>query len=95
MSNVWKKAKVMMLILGFNETIDSIEMACNVHSQSRALRRVDSHVLRRALDIELNGQRKKGRPNRHGRSKLRKEVRMLVKAKKMHIANQSGLMLLI
>ena len=35
-----------------------------VHWYGHVLRREDSHVLRRSLDFEVEGQRKKGRPKR-------------------------------
>ena len=37
-------------------------MANSVHWYCHVLRREDDHVLRKALDFEVEGQRKKGRP---------------------------------
>ena len=48
-------------MLGFNETIDQLAMANSVHWYGHVLRREDDHVLRRALDFEVDGQRKKQR----------------------------------
>ena len=53
-----------LLMLGFNETIDQLAMANSVHWYGDVLRREDGHVLRRALDYEVEGQRKKGRLKR-------------------------------
>ena len=53
-----------MLALGLNETIDQLAMASNVHWYGHVLRREDGHVLRRALDFEVEGQRKNGSPKR-------------------------------
>ena len=53
-----------MSMLGLNETIDQLAMANCIHGYVHVLRREDCHVLRRALDIEVEGQRKKGRQNR-------------------------------
>ena len=39
-------------------------MASSVHWHGHVLRREDGHVLRRALDFEVESQRKKGRPKR-------------------------------
>ena len=39
-------------------------MANSVHWYGRVLRKEDSHLLRWALDVEVDGQRKKGRPKR-------------------------------
>ena len=49
-------------VLGLKETIDQLAMANSVHWYGHVLRRDDGHVLRRALDFEVDGQRKKGMP---------------------------------
>ena len=49
-----------MIMLGLNETMDQLAMANNVHWYGHVLRREDGHVLRRALDFEVEGQTKKG-----------------------------------
>ena len=49
----------LMLMLGMNETIDQMSMANSVCWCGHVLRRDDGHVLRRALDLEVEGQRKK------------------------------------
>ena len=49
-----KGVKGWLLMLGLNETIGQLAMACNVHWYG--------HVLRRALYFEVKCQRKKGRP---------------------------------
>ena len=41
-----------------------LAMKNSVHWYGHVLRRKDGHVLRRALDYEVEGQRKKGRPKR-------------------------------
>ena len=51
-----------MLLLGLNETTDQLAMASGVRWYGHVLRREDDHVLRRALDFEVEGQGKKGRP---------------------------------
>ena len=50
-----------MFMLGFCETMDQLSMANSVHWYGHVLWREDGHVLRRALDFEVKGQRKKGR----------------------------------
>ena len=58
-------------MLGLSETIHQLATANCVHWYGHEMRREDDHVLRRALDLEVEGQRtkegqrKKGRPNRH------------------------------
>ena len=53
-----------MFMLGLKETIDQLAMANIVHWHGHVLRREDSQVLRRALDLEDESQRKKGRKKR-------------------------------
>ena len=62
-----------MLMLGLNETIDQLVMANSVHLYGHVLRRDDGHVLRRALGFEVQGQKKKGRPNRTWREQVGEE----------------------
>ena len=59
-----KRSTDLMLMLGVSETIDQLAMANSVRWHGHVLRREDGHVLRRALDFEVEGQRKKGRPKR-------------------------------
>ena len=51
----------LMSMLGLSETIDQLAMANSVRWYGHVLRREDGHVLRRALDFYIEGQRKKGR----------------------------------
>ena len=53
-----KRSMGMMLLLGLNETIHQSAMANSACWHGHALRREDGHVLRRALDGEVDGQRK-------------------------------------
>ena len=52
-----KKAKDQTLML--NETIDQLTMASSVGWCGHVLKREYGHVLRRALDYEVEGKRKK------------------------------------
>ena len=49
-------------------------MANSVHWYGHVLRREDGHALRRALDFEVEGQRKKGKLKRTWRKQVEKEV---------------------
>ena len=49
----------LMFMLVLKETIHRLDMANRVHWFDHVLRRGDGHVLRRALDLEPEGQRKK------------------------------------
>ena len=62
-----------MLMLCLKETIDQLAMANSVHWYGHVLRREDGHVLRRALDFEVDGQRKKGRPKRMWKRQVEEE----------------------
>ena len=54
----WNEAKDLML--GLNEIIDQLAMVCGVRWYGHVLRREDGHVLRRALEFEVEGQLRKG-----------------------------------
>ena len=58
------RSRDFMLMLGLNETIDQLAIANSVRWYGHVLRREDGHVLRRSLDFEVGGQRKKCKPKR-------------------------------
>ena len=58
-----KRYTDLMFMLVLEETIDQLAMTNSVRWYGHVLRRVDGQILRRALDFEAEGQRKKGRPN--------------------------------
>ena len=60
-----KISSTLMFMLGLNETIDQLAMASNS--------RWYGHILRRALDFEVEGQRKKGRPMRTWKKQVEEE----------------------
>ena len=68
-----KRSTNLMLILGLNETIDQLVMASCFHCYGHVLRRVDGHVLRRALDFNCEGQRKKCRQERTWKKQVEEE----------------------
>ena len=51
----------LMCMLGFNEIIDQLVIANSVRWYGHVLRREDGHILKRALDFEVEVQIKKGR----------------------------------
>ena len=55
-----KRSRDLMLMLGLNETMHRLAMANSVRCYGHVLRREDGHVLRGALDFEVEGQRRKG-----------------------------------
>ena len=65
--NDWNKSTDFMFMLGLSESIDQLAMANSVHWY--VLRREDGHILRKALDFEVEGKRKKWRlKTGHGKS---------------------------
>ena len=95
-----KRFKDFMLMLGLSETIDQLVMANSAHWYDNVLRREDGHAMRRALDVEVECQRKIGRPKRT-RKKQVEEKSMKVGLRredalmKMQDADQNGVLTLI
>ena len=54
---VSKRTTDLMFMLGLSETIDQLAMANSVRWHGHVLKREDGHVLRRALDFDVEGQR--------------------------------------
>ena len=59
-----KRFADLMFILGLNESMDQLAVTNSVRWCGHVLWRDDGHVLRMALDFEVEGQRKKGRLKR-------------------------------
>ena len=59
-----KRAKDLILVLGLSKTIDQLAMTNSVRWHGHVLRREVGHILKWALEIEVEGQRKKRRPKR-------------------------------
>ena len=59
-----KRSTDLMFMLGLKEAIDQLAMANSDRWHGHVLRREDGHMLRRALNLEVECQRKKGRPKR-------------------------------
>ena len=54
-----KRGMDFMMMLGLNKTIDQLAIANSVRWHGHVLMREDGHVMTRALDLEVEGQRKK------------------------------------
>ena len=54
---ITKIYRYLMFMFGLCETIDELAMLISVRWYGHLLRREDSHVLRRAFDFEVEGQR--------------------------------------
>ena len=68
-----RRSRDLMLMLGLNETVEHLVMASSVHWYGHVLRSDDSYVLRRALDVEVEGQRKKVRLKRTWKKQVEEE----------------------
>ena len=68
-----KRSTDLMFMLGLNETIDQLAIANSVCWHGHVVRREDGHFLRRALDFEVEGQRKKWRPKRTWKKQVEEE----------------------
>ena len=55
-----------------------IAKANGVRWYGHVLRRVAGHVLRKVLEFEVKGKRKRGQPKKSGRCKWRRRARVLV-----------------
>ena len=77
-SNVWstprgRRSTDLMFMLGLKETIDQLTIANSIHGYGHVLRREDGHVLRRALDFEVEGQGKNGSSKRTWKKQIEEE----------------------
>ena len=55
-----------MQVCFFNERIYQLDMTDSVYWHGHVLRKDDSHVLKKPLDFEAEGQRRKGRLKKDG-----------------------------
>ena len=68
-----EKVKDLMLVLVLSNTTDQLVIANCFYWFGYAFWREDGHVLRRALDFKVEGQRKKGRPKRTWKKQVDEE----------------------
>ena len=61
-------------MLGLKETIDRLATANGVRWYGHVLRRDDNSVLRVALNLEVNGKRKRGRPKKTWKKQVEEET---------------------
>ena len=57
-----KNIEVLIEMLGLKETLDRIAKASGVRSYGHVIRRDDDNILKKAMMMEVNGKRKRGRP---------------------------------
>ena len=59
-----KRTEDLMEMLGLKETVVQMAKANGVRWYGDVLRRDDGHVLRKALEFEVKGKKKRGRPKK-------------------------------
>ena len=59
-----RKIVELMEMLGVEETVDQMAKANRVRWYGHVVRRDEGHVLKRALDFEVDGKRKQGQPKK-------------------------------
>ena len=68
-----KKCTDFIFMQGCKETKDQLTMANSVRWHGHVFMRGDGHVSKRALDFEVEGQRKKGRQKRTWKKQVEEE----------------------
>ena len=75
----------LMFMLGLNETMDQLAMANSICWYGHVLKRDVGHILREALDFEVDGQRRKMRPKRTWKRYVEEEsVRVILTREDAH-----------
>ena len=69
-----KKMKELMEMLGLKETLDRIAKTNGVRWYGHVIRR-DDNILKKAMMLEVNGQRKRGRPKTTWRKQVEESVK--------------------
>ena len=69
-----KTTEEQMDMLGLKETIDRLATANGVRWYGHVLRRDDDSVLRVALNLEVSGKRKRGRPKKTWKKQVEEET---------------------
>ena len=82
-----KRTEDLMEMLGLKKTTVQMVEANGVRWYGHMLRRDDGHILRKALEFEVRGKRKPGRPKETWKSQVKKE-RKSVDLEKKDAMNQ-------
>ena len=68
-----KRTENLMEMLGLKETVVRMAKTIGMRWYGHVLRRDDGHVLRKALEFEVKGKRKRGRPKKTWKKQVEKE----------------------
>ena len=67
-----KNTEELMEMLGLKKTLDRLAKANGVRWYGHVIRREDDNILKKTMMMEVNGQRKRGRPKSHGRGRWKR-----------------------
>ena len=70
-----KNAEELMKMLSLKETLDRMEKANGVRWYGHVIRREDDNTLKKAMLMEVNGQRKRGRPKMTWKRQVEESVK--------------------
>ena len=70
-----KNAEELMEMLGLKKTLDRMAKANGVRWCGHVIRREDDNMLKKAMMMEVNGQRKRGRPKMTWKRQVEKSVK--------------------
>ena len=70
----WKTTEEQMVMLGLKEIIERLATANGVRWYGHVLRKDDGSVLRVALNLEVSGKRKRGRPKKTWKKPVEEET---------------------
>ena len=71
--NLLIKINILSEMLGLKERVVQMAKANGVRWYGHVLRRDDGHVLRKALEFEVKGKRKRGQPKKMWKTQVDKE----------------------
>ena len=69
-----KNMEELMEMLGLKETLDRMAKANGLRWYGHATRRDDNNILKKAMMLEVNGKRKRGRPKMTWRRQVEESV---------------------
>ena len=70
-----RKMEDLMEMLGLKETLDSMAKANGVRWYGQVMRREDDNILKKAMVMEVNGKRKRGRPELTWRRQVKESMK--------------------
>ena len=70
-----RKMEELMEMLGLNETLDRMAKANGLRWYGDVIRRDDDNILKRAMMLEVNWKRKRGRPKMKWRNQVEESVK--------------------